>query len=116
MSDIRAARATASSCETPGSAGAARAARETASKIAVANRHRIGDPPKIRISCCLCYPIYAIHLAPLLMASLLCTRSRSCRMILVRKGSGGIDLLPGALMVALLLQQSAQLRMDLEGR
>lgn len=37
-------------------------------------------------------------------------------MILVRKGSGGFDLLPGALMVALLLQQSAQLRMDLEGR
>ena len=37
-------------------------------------------------------------------------------MILVGKSCRGFRLQPGALMVALLLQQSAQLRMHLEGR
>ena len=36
-------------------------------------------------------------------------------MILMGKGGRRFDLLPGALMVPLLLQQAAQLRMHLEG-
>jgi hypothetical protein len=48
-------------------------------------------------------------------ASLLRTRSRTSRMILMCQSSRGFDLQLRARMVALLFQQSPQLRMDTEG-
>jgi hypothetical protein len=48
--------------------------------------------------------------------SLLCTRSRTSRMILMCQSSRGFDLQLRARMVALLFQQPPQLRMDTEGR